>query len=266
MKKEITREESKQIMMAMLNDISEFCDKYNITYFLAAGTLIGAIRHKGFIPWDDDIDLEMPRPDYNRFIDLYKDYGTYAICKPKDSNSVYVYAKVYDATTIKYEGGVDYSRFTPLGIDIDIFPIDGQPDSISKFKKQILRRRKIFSYFHSCICPTKNKKLLSLAKIFVCRVFGKKFFSDLYVKSATQYSYESSKMVGFIVPYVGYDLKHRHHKNVYKDRVKVSFEDGEYWVPIGYDEYLRDIYGDYMNLPPVEQQKTHHTNNIFWKD
>lgn len=264
--KEVTREQSRQIMLSMLKDITEFCDKYNITYFLSAGTLIGAIRHKGFIPWDDDIDIEIPRPDYNRFIDLYSKLGKYEICTPQENNSIYVYAKVYDATTIKFEGGVDYSRFTPLGIDIDIFPIDGQPEDICKFKKEVSIRRRIFSYFHSCICPTENKKITSLAKILVCRIFGKNFFSSLFVKSASRYNYETSKKAGFVAPYTGYDLKHRHRKEVYEDKVKVPFEDGEYWVPKGYDEYLRDVYGDYMKLPPTEQQQTHHTNNIFWKE
>jgi lipopolysaccharide cholinephosphotransferase len=70
-------------------------------------------------------------------------------------------------------------------------------------------------------------------------------------------------MVGFISPYSKY--KNRHRKSIFTERIKVQFEDGEFWAPKGYDEYLRNIYGDYMQLPPKEQQKTHHANNVYWK-
>ena len=263
--REITASESRKIMINILKDVTEFCDKHSITYFLSSGTLIGAIRHKGFIPWDDDIDIDMPRPDYEKFIQLYKKDGKYEICEPSDKNSFYFYVKVYDNSTIKIEKGIDYKRFYPLGIDVDVFPIDGQPagTEFELFKKQTDRRKKYFEYFSCCICDTKNKKLKSLLKIFACRLLGKNYFRNRYNNSAKQYDYNSSTMVGFNSPYSKYSNRHR--KEVYQERVKVQFEDGQYWAPAGYDEYLSNIYGDYMKLPPIEQQKTHHINNIFWK-
>ena len=267
MQKEISREESKRIMLDILKDISRFCDN-NIRYYLAAGTLIGAIRHKGFIPWDDDIDIEIPRPDYNRFIELYSKEGKYSVCAPLDKNSIYVYAKVYDNCTIKYELGIDYSEKQPLGVDIDIFPIDGQPDEkhYKSFVRQTNMRRIIFRMFYYSIMKSKQEMAFkSKFIVAICKFISKNIFCRLYIKSATRYSFEYSSMAGFITPYEGYDIRHRHRKDVYRDRVKVEFENGEYWAPIGYDEYLRDVYGDYMKLPPVEQQQTHHTNKIYWK-
>lgn len=264
--KEITSRESRSIMVKILKDVTDFCDQYGLIYFLSSGTLIGAIRHKGFIPWDDDIDIEMPRPDYDRFIQLYKENGKYEISVPSDKNSFYFYVKVYDNNTVKIEEGIDYKRFSPLGIDIDVFPIDGQPDEehFELFKKQTNRRKKTFEYFFSSICSTKNKSLKSLIKIFVCRLFGKDFFCNLYNKSAKINDYATSSMVGFISPYSQYSNRHR--KELFMKRVKVQFEDAEYWAPAGHDEYLRNIYGDYMQLPPTDQQKTHHSSKTYWKD
>ena len=253
-------------MLDILKDVADFCDENNIRYYLSSGTLIGAIRHKGFIPWDDDVDIDIPRPDYDRFIDLYQKKGKYSICTPLDKNSIYFYVKVYDNRTLKYESGINYSKYKPLGVDIDVFPIDGQPDEkhFETFKMQTNFRNKIFSYFVSANSDLKGKNIKSMLKIFVCRIVGKNYFCKLYINSAMQYSFENSSLVGFISPYSRYSNRHR--KEVYQDRVKVQFEDGLFWAPIGYDEYLRNIYGNYMQLPPIEQQQTHHTNNIFWKD
>lgn len=265
--KEVSREESKRIMLDLLKDIALVCDNNNIRYYLAAGTLIGAIRHQGFIPWDDDIDIEISRPDYDRFIGLYRKKGKFSICAPFEKDSIYLYAKVYDDRTLVYEDGVDYSRFNPLGISIDIFPIDGQPgkEHNDDFLRQVKVRRIISFLFGYSISSLKIGSLKGKLLKIICRIFSKNFFSYLYIKSVTRYSFTDSPMAGFVAPYRGYDVKHRHNRDVYRDRVKVKFEDDEFWAPIGYDEYLRDVYGDYMQLPPIEQQQTHHYYKAFWK-
>lgn len=265
--KEIPREESRKIMLDILIDIADFCDKNSVTYYLSSGTLIGAIRHQGFIPWDDDIDIEMPRPDYEKFIELYRENGKYAICAPLEKNSIYFYAKVYDKQTIKYERGIDYTRFQPLGVDVDVFPIDGQPDEnhFEDFVRQTEMRVKLFKMFSLAISTSQaSVSFKGKALKMICRVISKNLFCRLYIKSASRYSFDDSSMVGFISPYSKYSNRHR--KEVFLDKVKVVFEGLEFYAPIGYDEYLRNIYGDYMQLPPVEQQQTHHTNNIYWRD
>ena len=120
--KKLSKEECKKISLNILLDVTKFCDEHDITYFLACGTLLGAIRHKGFIPWDDDVDIMMPRPDYNIFIDTYTS-DTYKVLKPCEG--LLYYAKVYDTNTIKYEKGTDYKKNKPYGVDIDVFPLDG---------------------------------------------------------------------------------------------------------------------------------------------
>ena len=124
MKEKLSLEECKKISLDILLDIRDFCDAHDITYYLSVGTLLGAIRHKGYIPWDDDIDIMMPRPDYKRLLDEYD--GKYRILKP-ETGRLY-YAKAYDTSTVRYEPGVDYNKYDPIGVDIDIFPLDGMVD------------------------------------------------------------------------------------------------------------------------------------------
>lgn len=263
----ISREESKMVMLDILKDVSSFCDKHSLNYFISYGTLLGAVRHKGFIPWDDDIDIVMPRPDYERFIRLYKQKGHYLICTPDDDNSIYVWSKVYDDKTIKIELTVDPSYVNPLGIDIDVFPLDGQDDedNMQSFLNSTRKRLAIFKKIEDCYHPLPSiRQLRRYLRVRIYRLIGKAFFIKRYIESAKEIDFEKANMVGFMDPY--YPLHDRFPKSLFEKRIKLQFEDGEFYAPIGYDLYLRGLYGDYMQLPPEEKRKTHHTNNMFWKD
>ena len=263
----ISKNDARKIMLDILDDVSDFCDKYGLKYYLAFGTLIGAIRHQGFIPWDDDIDIEMPRSDLERFISLYKTSGKYAMCSHRDSDSFLFHTKVYCSNTVKIEEGVDYNRYPPLGVDIDIFPIDGQPDGEheNKFRRQIdatifLHRLNALHY-----SPRANSLKSKIVKLLM-KPLKKNFFVKQYTKIACRYDFDTSEYVGYISPFECERYKVRHQKKIYEKRLKVRFEGKEYWAPGNYDEYLTNIYGDYMQLPPIEKQISHHKNNIFWKE
>lgn len=261
----ITREDSKRLMLDILDEVSAFCDSHGITYYLSSGTLLGAVRHKGFIPWDDDIDIEMPRPDYERFVTLYRKEGKYALCCPLDKESFLFITKVYDPKTVKYESGVDYNLFKPLGVDIDIFVIDGQPDNdhYAEFKKVVRKTKILHDYFVRAVRPYSGS-FLSKVTTFCCRLPGKDFYTKRFLQNVKQYQYDSSEYAAPAGVFTG--EKSRHRKAVYDEKIKVEFEGRTYWSPGLFDEYLRDSFGDYMQLPPIEQQKTHHSNNIFWKE
>lgn len=126
--REIQREELKKLEFDILKDVAEFCEKNQIRYYLCGGTLLGAIRHKGFIPWDDDIDIIMPRPDYIRFNNLYNkrdsNYKVHSLFT--DKNWYSTFAEVEDTRTIKTYNG--FNQLGTFGVNIDIFPIDGSPD------------------------------------------------------------------------------------------------------------------------------------------
>ena len=125
-------EEHKKVQVDILVSFAKFCEENNLRYFMAYGTLLGAIRHKGFIPWDDDIDVWMPREDYNILIETFKSKNNYQLIDPRGKMARHPYVKIIDINTIKIEKLVDY-REGNLGVDIDVFPLDGQPDNEREF-------------------------------------------------------------------------------------------------------------------------------------
>lgn len=264
-KKVVSVLESRHIMMEILKNVADFCDKNGIRYTLSYGTLIGAIRHQGFIPWDDDIDIDMPRPDYEKFIKSYPQTGPYKISAFGDKNSFLLYAKVYDSRTIKKEQGIDYVKYCPLGIDIDVFPIDGQPNDIKKFKRQNDRMRFLGHLMTIYTRPASNRKLLSNIADFFVKMIPYRFFSVIAKKISQEYSFGETDYVGYISHFNEDRYRNRHKLEIFKDRIQVKFEDSYFWAPIGYQEYLTNLYGDYMQLPPVEKRVTHHCNSAYWK-
>ena len=263
--KQVTAREARTIMLDILLDVSRFCDENNLTYFLAYGSLIGAVRHKGFIPWDDDIDLLMPRPDYDRFMELYRTKGHYSLQSPMDKGAVHEWIKISDDRTLKIEA-VDYSVCKPLGVNIDIFPIDGQPDNMETFRRETDERMRLHHRIEIITRPLKGFPLKGKIATLVYRLIGVRHYLKKYNQSATKYPYETASYVGYTNPYPWKLYSDRHPKSLFEGRVKVPFEGYEFWAPAGYDTFLRNIYGDYMQLPPVEKQVTHHDHTLYWKD
>lgn len=145
MGRQISDEEVRKLELEILIKFAEYCEKYHLRYFLAYGTLIGAIRHKGFIPWDNDVDVVMPRPDYNRFMQLIKDENIGEYFRVLDYHDVktFPFAKVVDNRTKLSE---KFLITDTLGIYIDVFPMDGLPDDERKRKKIEKRLRYIINY------------------------------------------------------------------------------------------------------------------------
>lgn len=260
--KPITSSEVREIQFEMLKDIADFCECTAITYFLAYGTLIGAVRHNGFIPWDDDIDIAMPRPDYDRFIKLYNNkISNYRVIDSSiDKNYLISYAKVYDERTwlneIKYKDD-------KLGIFIDIFPIDGYNGKIQMCKAKILDK-----VLHAKRANFKKRSVLKnlvngvvkiiLSPFSVCSLIK---FSDM---NARQKEFGSTpKAANFLETYGSCEVLET---SIFENTFFHKFEGGEFRIPIGYDRWLRSIYGDYMQLPPKEQQVARHSYIAYWKD
>lgn len=258
--KKINLEELKKISLDILINVADFCEENGISYYLACGTLLGAIRHKGFIPWDDDIDIMMPRPDYEKFLSMYSD-DTYLLCKPSEGRLYY--AKVYDSRTIKYEEGVDYKKFKPLGVDIDIFPLDGivnDKSTIERIYKKECFLEMLLRLSTQPIFYRKNK--LKAINRIIPRIIGSKRIVKMIERNAKKYDYESSDYVvrmrrslnGFTgaLP-----------KSVY-EKCYVEFENHAFIAPKGYDAWLNRFFGNYMELPPEEKRITH-ICDCYWK-
>lgn len=249
----INIEECRKISLDILKSVADFCENNNITYFLACGTLLGAVRHKGYIPWDDDIDIMMPRPDYKKFLNEYKD-DHYKILYPS-AGRLY-YAKVYDDRTVKYEQDVDYRKYKPTGVDIDIFPLDGFINNENKLKRIYKKECFLEMLLRLSNQPIFNRKnpIKAINRI-IPRIIGSKNIVKMIEKNAQTYDYDKNDYVvrmrwspnGFtgILP-----------KEIY-EKEYMKFEGKDYCVPKGYDKWLTNFYGDYMILPPEDKRITH---------
>lgn len=265
--KTMSFEETKKVELEILTEFADFCEENGLTYFLAYGTLIGAIRHNGFIPWDDDIDLWMPRDDYNRLTEIFEDRykGTnLKLIDPHTAVARHSFVKVIDTRTVKIEQGVDYSNGN-LGVDIDVFPLDGIPEDEAQFKAWFDKLQNYYVTFALNIGRPKTIK--GIAKSIIYRVlFGS---NKRVLKKAdalhADYPYSTSDYIGSIDSCYN-TIRERFEKQLFEESVLVNFEGLKFKAPKGYDTILTKLYGDYMTPPPKEKQVTHHSNNTFWKE
>ena len=262
-KKAISFEEHKKIQLEILLAFDKFCKEHNLRYYLSDGTLIGAIRHQGFIPWDDDIDIEMPRPDWIRLKSLFVNQEPYKICVPCDKDSRYQCIKIYDDRTIKIENLTTYKNDNYLGVDIDIFSVDGAPDDEQEFLK--LREKIHKMYGKSCFVkcgPNGSYKWRTRYYLAHLTCWNPDKMMAKALKLCQKYDFDKSN---FIARYNRNSKGYRVPKSCYEGSVLKDFEGYQFPVPVGYDQVLRAAYGDYMQLPPEEKRVPHHENNIFWK-
>ena len=265
--KPIGFEEAKVLELDILKQVATYCEENGLRYFLTYGSLIGAIRHKGFIPWDDDIDIQMPRADY---LKLIRDFNEKIpnkelfLVSPDSSIARHPIVKIIDQRTVKVEPGYDYSNGA-LGIDIDVFPIDGMPENEKEYKRW--RRKLMWNY--NCFNAAKQLKEGSFkhrVKLFLIGThrYPANYWLEKAAKLHAEYPMDACSYAGSMeMLYNGPGNRVR--KECFDDYIMADFEDTKFRIPVGYDELLTSIYGDYMKLPPAEWQVTHHTNNTFWK-
>ena len=263
--KTINTEELKFILLDILKDIHQYCIANNIRYSIAYGTLLGAVRHKGYIPWDDDIDIMMPREDYERFIKTYGN-SLYRIAD-LSNNSEYSlpFAKVEDSRTIMNEY-VDGK--TVYGVYVDVFPVDNVPNDVFK--------RKFFYWRMSCwrilynLKTVKTKKGRSLVKNivlivshFVLRFVSKQDIARRISGMASTYMGNNTNYMGVIADPELYNYYVP--SCFFDDYIELPFETLIVKSIKEYDKYLKAAYGDYMQLPPIEKRVSHHVFDAYWK-
>lgn len=270
----LTQKESREIQMSMLKEIDSFCRTNGITYYLAFGTLLGAVRHQGFIPWDDDIDIMMPRKDYERFEQAFSSVKNYRfLTKNNTENFPYPFGKVIDTRTVKKEPL--RTRYQVIGLDIDVFPIDNYPNESEEAKRWCQKISSTQKTLYKTFVPYSKGRTIfrTIVKNTITAFFH--LIDDLGICSvkrlvskidavSQQYNSLETKYCGIAVIST-YGERKRNRKEIYASSVDVPFEGSLFSAPIGYDEYLTDTYGDYMQLPPIEKRKTHHLNMVYWK-
>ena len=256
MDKELSLNEVKAIANATLKHFKAFCEANDINFYLSNGTLLGAVKYGGFIPWDDDVDVLMPRKDYDKFVSIYKDSDKYKLFTHElNPNYKFSYAKLCDMKTLKIETNIDSG--VNLGIDIDIFPLDSCSAHILSKSVQL----KLAIYQRGCILSkfisSKGKPLHKRFVISCCKLLGFEFFYKRMNKLVKQETALGDEYTGGLMWPI-YGKKEIIPSEVFFDTIKVEFEGEKYPAPIGYDTYLHSLYGAYENDPPIEKQKTHH--------
>lgn len=262
--REVSFEESKQIMVKTLESIDRCCRENNIKYSLCWGTMIGAIRHHGFIPWDDDIDLMMSREDHDRFLKVYND-PQYAVYTPKvNKNDLWLNTKIFDKKTRVYFKNRSNSFF---GVWVSIFPYDNAPDE--KLRQWEIKRDfwlkiyriKIHYFFGHSLLRRIAKRIFKILLL----PFSSFWIYNRIENCLTAFNNQQTKRVciWYGTPY----MKFRYFpKELLDECIDVDFEELKSKIIKGYDEFLKITYGDYMKLPPESDRVPKHNYKAYYID
>jgi len=274
---ELKLEEIKKVALNILVYVDDICQRNNLRYSIYYGTLLGAVRHKGFIPWDDDIDIVLPRPDYDKLLEILKNDSRYILAS--SINKVpyrYTFSKLFDPKTrlvskqvFDYEG--EYA-----GVFIDIFPLDGVPDDRDEQQKFGIKMNTYKIGFMNTIGMMYARSysyVRSAFKIILKYPFYRKisrqgnyeYWRTLYERESLKYPFDKSKYCGH--------LEYIENKNaIYptewfseENFQLVDFEGHEISAIKNAESFLTKYYGDYMTLPPKENQISNHSYDFYWK-
>ncbi len=272
--REMTIQEVQDVSLDILRDVHQFCVDNNIKYTLQGGTLLGAVRHKGFIPWDDDIDIAMPRPDYDRFIHSFKSEKGFRVVsrEVKDCKDVMIaFCRICDTQQTCVDTSFLPWTSEKTGVWIDLFPLDGVETSrkvcqqrIKRMKWQLLQVNTLRSYHNRMADVRGMKKKVHLLIKKVVAPFCSRHAIERYVEMCKKFPYEDAEYYCNFA-FLNYGIRERHRKAVIDETILVPFGEDHFYIMKGYDEALREKYGDYMQLPPKEQQvRGHDINKYYW--
>ena len=272
MKKELNLEEIHNVTLEVLESFHNLCEELNVTYYLAYGTLLGAIRHKDFIPWDDDADVWMPRADYDKltkYCDDHKDkIGPYKLANRLNTKNYIFGISRYSNMNYEYIP-IDGSKPIEIGVFIDIYPLDPCTncyDDASKIFNKIRKENKKFEIYV-------NPKSLNIYKTiikFPCHcilniVYGKDYISKFderileYINKNT-----SNDDIYLGVPvWPDTDMPKIYKREWFEGRKLIDFHNKKFYIPKGWQNLLETEYGDYMKLPPENKRIPYHGYIIF---
>lgn len=259
--KELNIEEIHEITLDILKKIDEIVTEQGMKYYLAYGSLIGAVRHRGFIPWDDDLDIMMVRPDYEKLIQYFIENAkmlyplkvfTYDTCE----NYPHMIARICD---MRYPIVVENEIDCGMGVFVDVYPLDGMGSDEKTWNRVMRRRQQLIaaSYYATRIHFEIPKKKYRIVDKYLLYLYAKSRGREYFLKKIEAYKdyfpWETSRYVGCAV--WGKEL---FDKKYFLDTMRMPFEDMQVMVPAGYDGLLKCSYGDYMQLPPEEERQPQH--------
>lgn len=263
----INRDDLRTLQMDILDYIKNICEKYDIKYYLFYGTLLGSIRHGGYIPWDDDIDIALMRKDYDKLLKILKEnkndkYDTISMI---NDNCFFPYAKVINTTTILVDNIKTINNI--IGVYVDIFPIDNVKNNkfVTYIQNLVLIALKNMSALNKFDYYQRISLKNSIANILILlsKKIGIKKLKILMYKIQTLFNNKYTKYIG-IIPTINIK-KEIFERKWFESSVECKFENRKYPVPKKYNLVLEKLYGQYMKMPPISERRTVHNQIIIWK-
>ena len=252
---EIPLEEVRKIQMDMLAEMDAFCKKHHLRYSLAYGTLLGAIREKGFIPWDDDMDVMMPLPDMQAFKKTFHSENTRISDFDTNKDYQFPFPRLVHKHTYSQEG----LKTRGDGILIDIYPVVGLPDDHSEIEKFIKRADCLYNIRYFSFRMRSWIMRHSTYNFFPVNRYLQRMFRDYL------YHFEYKENGSFFVT-PNPRWQHVFHENLFEETMDVPFEDHTFSIITKYDTFLSQRYGDYMQLPPEEERVPFHDFHFYWNE
>ena len=254
----------RKIQLEILDEVHTFCEQNNIQYSLSGGTLLGAIRHQGYIPWDDDIDIMMPRPDYDRFLASYSSQRNHVIDLAKLNHCEEMFAKISRKGTAM----IDHSFGRNLyGVNIDLFPIEGCPTTeVANYVSEITHLKQRITQVIPYFKIVSKKRWIWWIKCLLKRLLYWNFKPISKLKKQLNqrvqcFDFNNSELVGAVLG--SYGIKEVMPRTACDRYVDLPFENRKFRAIEGYETYLRNLYGDYMQLPPIEKRVSHHFYDAY---
>ena len=268
----LTMRENQQAAAEVMSVIHDICKKLDLHYFLAYGTLIGAVRHNGYIPWDDDLDIMMPRPDYERlvayFMENEESLAPYKLFTPDTvADYPYMIARICDC---RYTIVTENEKDCGMGAFVDIYPMDGVGND---WDKAVAYSKSCGKYASLCFLSTRErcvkglttsklKLLIKFPAFLLAKLIGKRWFMNKLAAKAKPCDYENSDYIAWVSWEAGGENA-IFPKAWFENVKELDFENFKFYIPEQYDAILKKSYGDYMQLPPEEDRIAHHFYKIY---
>ena len=266
---ELNLSEVQEIELRLLDSFDEICRKKGFRYSLGGGSLLGAIRHKGFIPWDDDIDVMMPRPDYEQFLAYCRSYELgFKLFEGSRNDSYYsLFAKLSDMNTLIIDKIMNTE--VDIGVNIDVFPIDGLGNSYSEalktFRSTTIEREILnasqWDHFERSRTHGILLEPVRLVMYGIGKICNRKTLYERIESKLLSVPFDTSSYAGCVCG--SYREKEIMRQEVFTSYETVTFEKKEYSIISAFHEYLTAHYGNYMELPPENKRVTHHTYRAY---
>lgn len=262
---EFTPETLRKLQLKELDTLvyfKEFCDKNNLLFYLCGGCCIGSLRTSGFIPWDDDIDILMPRDDYEKLYKLWDNDKHERFKLLRTDEKIFtgnIFTTIVDTETTCVKANQAHLDI-PFGIMMDIFPIDGCPKG--KFKRTMQKlNAMIYSLFLAQIVPENHGGIMALGSKFLLSIVKSPKAREKKWRNAerrmSKYKIADCEYITELCEGV-HSMQPEYPKEWFASAVYREFEGLQMPIPVGYDPYLKKAFGDYMTLPPEDKQKPHH--------